>query len=85
MCHHSLSRSTLLFLFAGYFLNPPESPSAEPQPPKGFAAIFNGTDLAGWHGWNIHAAKAGPYDLEKMTPEERAKKSEDWTADAKMH
>ena len=55
------------------------------EPPKGFTAIFNGTDLSGWHGWNIHAPKSGPYDLEKMSPEERAKKIEEWTADAKKH
>ncbi|MBC8351118.1 MAG: DUF1080 domain-containing protein [Planctomycetes bacterium] len=28
----------------------------EPTPPKGFQAIFNGEDLAGWHGLNPHSA-----------------------------
>ncbi len=28
--------------------------AAEPAPPKGFRAIFNGNDLTGWYGWNPH-------------------------------
>ncbi len=28
--------------------------AAEPEPPKGFRSIFNGKDLAGWHGLNPH-------------------------------
>src|SRR5262249_18681434 len=61
------------------------APAANPQVPQGFTALFNGKDLAGWHGWNLHQAKSGPYDLEKMTPEERAKKIAEWTADAQKH
>ncbi|MFA6564640.1 MAG: DUF1080 domain-containing protein [Verrucomicrobiia bacterium] len=30
--------------------------AAEPVPPKGFRAIFNGRDLAGWYGLNPHSA-----------------------------
>jgi len=30
--------------------------AADPAPPKGFRAIFNGKDLAGWYGWNPHAS-----------------------------
>lgn len=30
--------------------------SAEPQPPKGFRALFNGEDLTGWYGLNPHVA-----------------------------
>lgn len=30
--------------------------AAEPVPPKGFRAIFNGKDLTGWHGLNPHTA-----------------------------
>ena len=30
--------------------------AAEPVPPAGFQAIFTGTDLAGWYGWNPHAS-----------------------------
>jgi hypothetical protein len=29
--------------------------AAEPSPPEGFTAIFNGRDLAGWFGLNPHA------------------------------
>src|SRR3954451_7591793 len=58
---------------------------ADVQPPKGFAAAFNGKDLAGWHGWAIHDKGARPHDLEKLSPEERTKKIEAWTADAKKH
>lgn len=31
-----------------------ESSAAEPVPPKGFRALFNGKDLIGWHGLNPH-------------------------------
>lgn len=55
------------------------------QPPEGFVSIFNGKDLTGWYGWNIHASKSGPLDIVKLTTEERAKKIADWTADAQKH
>jgi hypothetical protein len=29
--------------------------AAEPTPPEGFRAIFNGRDLSGWHGLNPHS------------------------------
>ena len=29
--------------------------AADPSPPSGFRAIFNGKDLAGWHGLNPHS------------------------------
>ncbi|HJZ55879.1 MAG TPA: DUF1080 domain-containing protein [Gemmataceae bacterium] len=57
----------------------------EPKAPPGFTALFNGKDLAGWHGWAIHAKGASPDDVAKLNPEERAKKIEEWTADAKKH
>ncbi len=59
--------------------------AAEPQPPKGFTALFNGKDLSGWHGWAIHAKGAGPIDLAKLSPEERTKQIAEWTADAQKH
>lgn len=31
-----------------------QSAAAEPIPPKGFRALFNGKDLTGWHGLNPH-------------------------------
>lgn len=41
---------------------------AEVQPPEGFVAIFNGTDLTGWIGLDPNASK----DLRNMTAEDRA-------------
>src|SRR5437016_7799421 len=67
---------------------PAEAPAEEARgitPPKGFTALFNGKDLTGWHGWAIHENAAGPYDLAKLAAAERAKKIEQWTADAKKH
>jgi hypothetical protein len=34
---------------------PAAAREAEQRPPKGFRAIFNGKDLAGWHGLNPHS------------------------------
>ncbi len=34
--------------------------AAEPKPPAGFRALFNGQDLTGWHGLN-------PHDTAKLT------------------
>jgi acetyl esterase/lipase len=31
--------------------------AADPAPPKGFRAIFNGQDLTGWHGLNPHTVQ----------------------------
>ena len=53
--------------------------------PAGFTALFNGKDLAGWHGWAIHTKGGSPADLAKLNPDDRAKKIEEWTADAKKH
>jgi hypothetical protein len=44
-------------------------------------AIFNGKDLTGWHGM----PHFDPYKLAAMSAEEKAKKIEEWTADAKKH
>ena len=38
--------------------------AAEPKPPAGFRALFNGQDLTGWHGLN-------PHDTAKLTGEKR--------------
>ena len=43
-CLTALLFTPLLALHAG-----------DPAPPQGFRAIFNGKDLAGWHGLNPHA------------------------------
>lgn len=60
-------------------------PLAAAEPPKGFTPLFNGKDLDGWHGWAIHGKGASPADVAKLAPEDRAKKVDEWTADAKKH
>jgi Domain of Unknown Function (DUF1080) len=55
------------------------------EPPAGFTKVFNGKDLSGWHGWSIHSKGGSPYDLAKLTKEERAAKIAAWTEDAKKH
>ncbi len=51
------------------------------EPSSTFTPIFNGKDLAGWRGM----PHFDPYKLAAMSADERAKKIEEWTADAKMH
>ena len=51
------------------------------EPPKGFTALFNGTDLAGWHGM----PHFDPYKLAAMPEADRKTQIEKWTADAKKH
>ena len=53
-------------------------PGRRPAPPKGFTALFNGKDLAGWHGM----PHFNPYDLAKMPDDKRKAGIEAWTADA---
>lgn len=53
--------------------------------PPGFKPIFNGKDLSGWYGWNIHAAGGSPAELAKLPANDRAKKIAEWTADAEKH
>ncbi|HVJ80246.1 MAG TPA: DUF1080 domain-containing protein [Planctomycetia bacterium] len=50
------------------------------KPPEGFTALFNGTDLAGWHGMN-----ASPYKVAAMKPEDRKAFLAKQTEDAKQH
>jgi hypothetical protein len=68
-------------LFAALLLAAGPAVAADPAPPKGFTALFNGKDLTGWHGM----PHFDPYKLEAMKPEERKAQVEKWTADAKQH
>jgi hypothetical protein len=70
----SLSACLLTVAFA-------PAPTEDPRPPKGFAVLFNGKNLDGWHGM----PGFDPYKLEKMSDDERKKQIEKWTADAKKH
>ena len=56
-----------------------QTQAADPVPPKGFTALFNGKDLAGWHGMPHH----NPYDLDKLADANPQIKK--WTADAFKH
>ncbi len=55
--------------------------ASDPQPPKGFCALFNGKDLSGWHGM----PHFDPYQLAAMPEAKRKKLIDEWTADAKKH
>lgn len=55
--------------------------AAEPQPPAGFVAIFNGKDLSGWHGM----PHFDPYKLAAMPAADRKAQIAKWTEDAKKH
>ena len=57
------------------------SHAADPKPPAGFVALFNGKDLCGWHGM----PHFDPYELAAMTEAQRKAKIEEWTAGAKKH
>jgi hypothetical protein len=46
----------LLLLFTALLPASLASLHAAPQPPPGFRALFNGTDLTGWYGWNPHSS-----------------------------
>jgi hypothetical protein len=54
-------------------------------PPPGFAQLFNGRDLTGWHGWEVHEKGMSPQKLALMSMDERAGKIAAWTADAAKH
>ncbi len=51
------------------------------KPPEGFVALFDGKTLAGWHGMDHFS----PYDLAKLSKEDREKKAAEWTEDARKH
>ena len=52
--------------------------AAEPAPPKGFRALFNGKDLTGWYGLNPHAGT-------KLTGEKRDENIKQQRADFPNH
>jgi hypothetical protein len=60
---------------------PGEANAADPQPPAGFAAVFNGKDLSGWHGM----PHFDPYKLAAMSEAQRKAQIESWTNEAKKH
>ncbi len=58
-----------------------EAVADEPRPPSGFVALFNGTDLKGWHG----LATIDPRKLAAMSKEQRAAKLAKDDASARAH
>ena len=53
--------------------------AAEPNPPAGFLAIFNGKDLTGWHGLNPHSgAKLAGEKKEANLKQQRADFPKHW-------
>src|SRR4051812_11288703 len=76
MSHRLPLLAAVLFVAAG-------ARAADPQPPQGFTALFNGKDFTNFHGWAIHEKGANPYDLEKLTVEERKAKFDAWTENLK--
>ena len=67
-----------VFLIASISLT---AQAAEPAPPAKFRALFNGKDLAGWHG----TLGDNPVKLVAMPTEERDAKIKEWTASARKH
>jgi acetyl esterase/lipase len=56
--------------------------AAEPVPPKGFRAIFNGKDLDGWYGLNPHnVAKLTGEKKEASLAQQRADFAGNWTVE----
>lgn len=53
--------------------------AAEPAPPEGFRALFNGKDLSGWHGLNPHlAAKLKGEKKDENLKQQRAEFASHW-------
>ncbi len=53
--------------------------AADPAPPKGFRALFNGADLDGWYGWNPHtSAKLTGEKLGENLKAQRAEFPQHW-------
>lgn len=80
-----LPLAPLLALSASFAPAQLPAPPGGPAAPPNFTPLFNGTDLAGWHGWDIHKKGAAPADFDALPPAEREKAVAAWTADAKKH
>jgi len=56
--------------------------AAEPNPPAGFRAIFNGKDLTGWYGWNPHtSAKLTGEKKDANLKQQREDFAKHWTVE----
>lgn len=59
--------------------------AAPVEAPPGFVPLFNGKDLTGWHGWEIHRKGADPYSMARLSPEERAARIAEWAPETLKH
>ena len=80
-----LSRLRLALVGFLAFALPAFADAAEPTPPKGFTALFNGKDFTNFRGWSIHDKGGNPLEIAKLTADERQKKFDDWTVDLKKN
>ena len=80
---HVLFFSALLAsALAGLWLQASSS-AAEPSPPAGFRAIFNGRDLKGWYGLNPHSVVKLTGDAKQANlAQQRADFSKDWKVES---
>src|SRR5438105_3012248 len=77
----SACRSTRLTTFLIVAVCAGRADAGEPQPPRGFTALFNGKDLSGWHGMPHFS----PYKLAALPEDQRQAQIAKWTADARKH
>ena len=73
------SSALLLSAFITAGISSPANAAA--KPPKGFIALFNGTDLTGWRGGETF----DPRKLDAMPAAERAAQIDKWTKTMKEH
>jgi len=76
-------RQTLIVASAALvWVLPSAGHTAEPKPPEGFHAIFNGQDLTGWHGLNPHrGAKLTGEKKKANLAQQRAEFPQHWTVE----
>ena len=55
------------------------------EPPDGFTRLFNGQNLDGWRGWDIHSKGGDPASVASLSSDARAAKFAAWAADAQKH
>lgn len=80
-----MTRSTIRLAAVGLaaLLTPALAASGQVQVPDGHTPLFNGKDLAGWHGLTPHNP---PLDkFLKLDKTEQAQKIAEWTEDARKH
>ena len=77
--HRLRMKLSLVLLFAAIAIT--ATCGADPQPPSGFTALFNGKDLSGWRGGSTFDHRK----LLAMPETERAAQIAKWTATMKDH